>query len=69
MFFCLTSCFFKSPKHGVVFNHGPLWAQIHDSQRATISRFLTFGVKPFYLSAHDCPVIAKRSVNKCNDGD
>ena len=65
----LTSCFFKSPKYGVIFIHGPLWAQIHDSQRTTISRSLTFGVKPFYLSAHDCPVIAKGSVNKCNGGD
>ena len=67
--FLLTSCFFKSPKYGVIFIHGPLWAQIHDSQRTTISRSLTFDVKPFYLSAHDCPVIPKWSVNKCNDGD
>ena len=67
--FLLTSCFFKSPKYGVVFNHGPLWAQIRDSRGMVFSRSLTSGVKPFYLSAHDCPVIAKGSVNKCNGGD
>ena len=65
----LTHCFFKCPKYDVVFNHGPLWAQIRDSQRTTISRSLTSDVKPFYLSAHDCPAIAKWSVNKCNGGD
>ena len=65
----LTSCFFKSPKYGVIFIHGPLWAHIRDSRGMVFSRSLTFDVKPFYLSAHDCPVIAKWSVNKCNGGD
>ena len=65
----LTHWFFKSDKYGVISNHGPLWTHIRDSQRTTFSRSLTFGVKHFYLSAHDCPVIAKWSVNKCNDGD
>ena len=69
MYFLLTSCFFKSSKYGVIFIHGPLWAQIRDSRGMVFSRSLTSGVKPFYLSAHDCPVIAKWSVNKCNDGD
>ena len=69
MYFLLTSCFFKSSKYGVIINHGPLWAQIRDSRGMVFSRSLTSAVKPFYLSAHDCPVIAKWSVNKCNDGD
>ena len=69
MYFLLTSCFFKSSKYGVIINHGPLWAQIIDSRGMVFSRSLTSAVKPFYLSAHDCPVIAKWSVNKCNDGD
>ncbi len=69
MYFLLTSCFFKSSKYGVIINHGPLWAQIIDSRGMVFSRSLTSAVKPFYLSAHDCPVIAKLSVNKCNDGD
>ena len=69
MYFLLTFCFFKSSKYGVIFIHGPLWAQIRDSRGMVFSRSLTSAVKPFYLSAHDCPVIAKWSVNKCNDGD
>ena len=69
MYFLLTSCFFKSSKYGVIINHGPLWAQIRDSRGMVFSRSLTSDVKHFYLSAHDCPVIAKWSVNKCNDGD
>ena len=69
MYFLLTSCFFKSSKYGVIINHGPLWAQIRDSRGMVFLHSLTSDVKPFYLSAHDCPVIAKWSVNKCNDGD
>ena len=69
MYFLLTFCFFKSSKYGVIFIHGPLWAQIRDSRGMIFSRSLTSGVKPFYLSAHDCPVIAEGSVNKCNDDD
>ena len=65
----MTYCIFHFTLYGAFFNQGRLWAQIHDSQRTTISRSLTFEVKPFYLSAHDCPAIAKWSVNKCNDGD
>ena len=67
--YLLTHCFFKSAKYGVIFNQGRLWAQIRDSRGIVFSRSLTSGVKPFYLSAHDCPVIAKGSVNKCNDDD
>ena len=65
----MTYCIFHFTLYGAFFNQGRLWAQIRNSQRTTISRSLTSDVKPFYLSAHDCPVIAKWSVNKCNDGD
>ena len=65
----MTYCIFHFTLYGAFFNQGRLWAQIHDSRGMVFSRSLTSDVKPFYLSAHDCPVIAKWSVNKCNDDD
>ena len=65
----MTYCIFHFTLYGAFFNQGRLWAQIRNSRGMVFSRSLTSDVKPFYLSAHDCPVIAKWSVNKCNGAD